>query len=152
MNTRIVREVTALDQTTKLAASIGGQLRGGELIELISDVGGGKTTFVGGLITGMGSMDRVSSPSFTVCNEYRAGSLTCYHFDFYRLNEPGIMAHEVTEIMHDRSAIIVVEWAGIIENVLPDARLTIQITATADTCRRFALSAPAAYSYLLENL
>lgn len=61
------------DQTHQLAAQIGANLKGGETIELVSDVGGGKTTFTKGLVRGAGSGDYVSSPTFTVCNMYIVG-------------------------------------------------------------------------------
>jgi len=62
-----------------------------EIIELRSDLGGGKTTFTQGLAAGAGSKDAVSSPTFTLKKIYRAGELHIYHYDFYRLNEPGIL-------------------------------------------------------------
>src|SRR6185312_5854101 len=84
-------ESISSDNTSDVAMKIGRKLQGGEVIELISDLGGGKTTFVRGLAKGMGSQDTVRSPSFTLSNEYRSGKLTLYHFDFYRLEDPGIM-------------------------------------------------------------
>lgn len=123
-------------------------MRGGEVIELVSDLGGGKTAFVRGLATGMGSKDIVRSPSFTLSNEYRAGGLTLYHFDFYRLNEPGIMRDELAEVLDDPKAVIAVEWADIVEDVLPDKRLTIHIKATGETRRQCTLSYPPKLSYI----
>ncbi len=117
----------------------------------MSDVGGGKTTFVRGLAKGMGSNDKVASPTFTISREYRAGDLTMYHFDFYRLPQAGIMAEELAEVVGDRQAVVVVEWAGIVENVLPAERLTIQITPTGETERVFNFSFPDKLAYLVEN-
>jgi tRNA threonylcarbamoyladenosine biosynthesis protein TsaE len=124
-------------------------MRGGEVVELISDLGGGKTAFVRGLAVGMGSRDAARSPSFTLSNQYRAGQLTLHHFDFYRLSEPGIMKDELAELLADRQAVVAVEWAGIVDDVLPPARLTIRIAATAETERKFIFEYPESLRYLI---
>lgn len=135
----------------ELAAGIGRKLRGGEAMELISDLGGGKTAFVRGLAQGMGSKDAVRSPSFTLSNQYAAGELTLYHFDFYRLSEPGIMRDELAEVIDDPQAVVAVEWADIVEDVLPDGRVSITITATGENARRFEFAYPPALRYLFPN-
>jgi tRNA threonylcarbamoyladenosine biosynthesis protein TsaE len=128
---------------------IGHKLKGSEVIELVSDLGGGKTAFVKGLAQGMGSTDTVRSPSFTLGNQYKAKRLTLYHFDFYRLKEPGIMRDELTEVLEDSQAVVVVEWGQIVEDVLPVKRLTINIKATGETNREFIMSYPISLDYLL---
>jgi tRNA threonylcarbamoyladenosine biosynthesis protein TsaE len=139
---------TSTDDTARLAERLGARLRGGEVIELVSDVGGGKTTFVKSLAKGMGSTDTVGSPTFTISREYTAGELTLYHFDFYRLHEPGIMAAELSEVLSDESAVVAIEWADIVEGVLPAERLTITITATGENERTFKFSCPQTLDYL----
>jgi tRNA threonylcarbamoyladenosine biosynthesis protein TsaE len=141
--------VTDLDATLQLAAVVGSRLRGGELIELVSDLGGGKTAFVRGLAQGLDSSDQVRSPSFTLRNEYRAGKLTMYHFDFYRLKEAGIMRNELSELLDDPEAVVAVEWADIVEDVLPGRRLTVTIRATGESGRQFVFNYPKELSYLL---
>ena len=133
----------------RLAGKIGRNMRGGETIELVSDLGGGKTAFVRGLANGMGSRDTVRSPSFTLSNQYRAGNRTLYHFDFHRLREPGIMRDELAEILSDPQAVVAVEWAGIVDDVLPPARLTVRIAATAETERKFIFEYPDSLQYLI---
>jgi tRNA threonylcarbamoyladenosine biosynthesis protein TsaE len=127
---------------------IGRKLHGGEVIELVSDLGGGKTAFVRGLAEGMGSTDTVRSPSFTLGNQYAANKLTLHHFDFYRLDKPGIMERELAEILEDTNAVVVIEWGGITEAVLPRDRLTVQIKPTGETSRQFSFSCPNSLSYL----
>lgn len=127
---------------------IGHKLRGGEVIELLSDLGGGKTTFVRGLAQGMGSGDAVRSPSFTLSNQYRANKLTLHHFDFYRLEEPGIMERELAEVLEDPRAVVVIEWGGIAEVILPAKRLSVTIRPTGETSRQFNFSCPNNLSYL----
>lgn len=126
-------------------------MKGGEMVELVSDLGGGKTAFVRGLAKGIGSKDPVSSPSFTLSNEYDAGKLRLYHFDFYRLTEPGIMRDELAECLADPEAVVAVEWADIVEDVLPTERLTIKIESTGDMSRALTFTYPAKLAYLLPN-
>jgi len=127
-------------------------LRGGEVIELISDLGGGKTTFVRGLARGIGSTDKVASPSFTISRIYQAGDTQLHHFDFYRLHEPGVVAHELAEIIHDTNSIVVIEWADIVQGVLPPARLTVQIRTTGDMTRTLKFNYPKSLSYIVKGL
>ncbi|MDL2341730.1 MAG: tRNA (adenosine(37)-N6)-threonylcarbamoyltransferase complex ATPase subunit type 1 TsaE [Patescibacteria group bacterium] len=140
---------TSLEQSLALAAQIGAKLQGGETIELISDLGGGKTAFVRGLAAGLGSTDRVSSPSFTLTNQYTAGDKTLHHFDFYRLSEPGVLKAELSEILTDKQNIVAIEWADIIADVLPADRLQITIRATGENSRQFNFSFPSSLAYLL---
>jgi tRNA threonylcarbamoyladenosine biosynthesis protein TsaE len=128
---------------------MGSRLRGGEVIELVSDVGGGKTTFVKDFAKGFGSTDSVASPSFTIFREYKAGDKTMYHFDFYRLSDPGIVANELAEVIDDDRAVVVVEWADIVEDVLPAEHVTIRIKSTSDTDREFEISYPETLAYLI---
>lgn len=116
---------------------------------LSSDLGGGKTTFVRGLAAGMGSSDHVSSPTFTISREYSAGPLTLYHFDFYRLHEPGVVAAELAEFLDDPHAVVAVEWGDVVEEVLPAKRLTIHLERTGDTTRLLKFACHEALAYLL---
>lgn len=119
------------------------------MIELSSDLGGGKTTFVRSLVKGMGSTDNVASPTFTISREYQAKGLTFYHFDFYRLQDAGLMANELAEVAGDSGSVVAVEWAGIVEDVLPKDRLRIEIIATGENVRQFTFTYPEKLSYLL---
>lgn len=143
---------TSSESTMRLAAQIGRRLKGGEVIELVSDLGGGKTTFVRGLAAGMGSPDKVASPSFTIMREYRAGQETLYHFDFYRLADAGLTGNELIEALQDPAGIVVVEWAEVVEDVLPAERLVITISATGEETRQLLFRYPESKSYLLSNL
>jgi len=126
-------------------------LRGGEVLELISDLGGGKTNFVRGLANGMGSQDAVRSPSFTLSNQYQAGNLTLYHFDFHRLSQPGIMRNELQEILADKNAVVAVEWPGIIEEVLPAEHLVIHIRPITESSRELTFRCPDSLKYLIPS-
>lgn len=138
--------------TEQLAERIGKQLRGGEVIELVSDLGGGKTTFVRGLARGLGSKTTVSSPTFKLSNEYTDGRLPLYHFDFYRLTEAGIMSEELAEVLAQSNTAVVVEWGDVIHDVLPRHRLTITLKTTGETTRQLVFSYPKELEYLINSL
>jgi tRNA threonylcarbamoyladenosine biosynthesis protein TsaE len=118
--------VEGSEETERIARSIGQHLHGGECMDLMSDLGGGKTTFTRGIVSGMGSSDQVSSPTFTIGKQYKYSDMTCYHFDFYRLQEPGLVAEELAEAIVDPKGVIVVEWAESVADVLPEERMTAQ--------------------------
>lgn len=122
------------------------------MIELVSDLGGGKTTFTRGLARGARSSDRVASPTFTINREYTCPHFKIVHFDFYRLSEPGVVANELAEVIGDPDCVTVVEWGDIVHGVLPDERCTIAITQTASGDREIACSYPASYAYIFEAM
>jgi tRNA threonylcarbamoyladenosine biosynthesis protein TsaE len=140
------------EETELLGQAIGKNLRGGEIIELLSDLGGGKTTFTRGLAKGFGSTDRVASPSFTISREYAAGDKRIHHFDFYRLGEAGIMSDEIAELVNDPSIVLVVEWADVVAEVLPAERITVLLRPTGNTTRSVTVSVPTMYDYITTGI
>lgn len=143
-----------VEDTLAIGAALGQVLKGGELIELTSDVGGGKTTFTKGLGYGLGCRDTIQSPSFTISRVYDCDrDLQLHHFDFYRLQDAGIMAVELAECISDPQAIVVVEWAGIVDMVLPTKRIRISINAVSETNRVFTITIPrGAVDYIADAL
>jgi tRNA threonylcarbamoyladenosine biosynthesis protein TsaE len=134
MNTELIWQTvtTSSDDTSKLGELLGSNLSGGELLELSSDLGGGKTTFTQGLARGLGSNDPVSSPTFTLSRIYKAkNGLQIHHFDFYRLDEPGVLRDQLTESLNDKYVVAVIEWSGIVKDVLPVERISIEFKPTA---------------------
>lgn len=126
----------------RLGESLGRLLRGGEAIELIGDVGAGKTTLVKGVARGMAIDEDVQSPSFTISRVYEApAKIHLAHYDFYRLHDAGIMADELHEVVHDPSTVTIIEWAEIVGGVLPEDRLTISIASPTETTRILMLKA-----------
>lgn len=139
----------SLDDTQALAQAIGSLLRGREVIELISDVGGGKTTFVKGLAKGLHVTDTVQSPTFTISRIYDGrDDLELHHFDFYRLNEAGVVADELNESLHQPNAIVAVEWGEIVHDVLPPHRITVRLKSTGDDQRVITITTPDGLTYL----
>ena len=140
------------NQTEKIAQLIGAELKGGEVIELIGDIGTGKTVFVRGLGKGMGSHDAVASPSFTVLRIYRAGELELHHYDYYRLSEAGILANQLDETLQNPKNIVVVEWANIVKGLLPTDRLAVSLSVTGVNGRKLYLKYSSALSYLIKGI
>lgn len=138
--------------TEKLGEIIGSNLKGGEVIELSSDLGGGKTTFVRGLSRGAGSEDHVSSPTFTISKVYKTSNFEINHFDFYRLNEPGLIKEELSEIFKDTNSVTIIEWAGIIKDILPEKTFNISIQYKAENSRLIAISYNENTKYLLAGI
>lgn len=137
----MIIEVTSEQETKELGQKIGALLTGGEVFQLIGDVGAGKTTFVKGLAIGLGVEDDVQSPSFTISRVYDArDELSLVHYDFYRLTDPGIMANELEEMVHDPKTVTVIEWADIVEGVLPDNHFTLRLVAPTETSRSIEIS------------
>lgn len=118
----------------------------------MSDLGGGKTTFVRGLARGAGSDDAVASPTFTISKVYEAPKFQIHHFDFYRLHEAGIIADELAEVVHDPGIVTVVEWADVVHHVLPAERLTIAIRQTPEGTRDLEFKASPTLQYVIEAL
>lgn len=136
----MIIEVSSEQETKQLAETIGKALKGGEVFELVGDVGAGKTTFVKGMAKGLAVEDDVQSPSFTISRVYEArDDLELVHYDFYRLTDPGIMANELNETVHDPKTVTVIEWAGIVEGVLPSNHYTISFEAPTETSRKITL-------------
>jgi tRNA threonylcarbamoyladenosine biosynthesis protein TsaE len=144
---------TGSADTERLGGLLGSRLNGGEVIELRSDLGGGKTTFTRGLAEGAGSKDRVSSPTFTLNRLYKTDKFSIYHFDFYRLDEPGILEDQLAEALNSND-VVVVEWAKIVDEVLPPERLAIEFKATANSPdeRTITFSYPEKYREMMTGL
>ncbi|MBR3253764.1 tRNA (adenosine(37)-N6)-threonylcarbamoyltransferase complex ATPase subunit type 1 TsaE [Candidatus Saccharibacteria bacterium] len=109
------------------------------VIELIGDVGAGKTTFVRGLAQGLGIKEPITSPSFTISKTYAipsGGTLT--HYDFYRLSDPGLMSDDLQESITN-SKIVIAEWADSVANILPKNRTTIHIKYNDEGSREIIL-------------
>lgn len=137
----MIIEVKSEAETQAYAEQLGGRLKGGEIIELVGDVGAGKTSFVKGLARGLTIADDVQSPSFTISRVYEArDGLRLAHYDFYRLSDAGIMKDELTETVQDKETVTAIEWADIVEGVLPDNRITIRFEATDETTRKLTIT------------
>ncbi len=111
------------------------------VIELVGDVGAGKTTFTRGLAKGLGVKKSVTSPSFTISKIYaleNGGSLI--HYDFYRLNDPGIMIDDLSEKLKNDKNIIVIEWGESVKNLLPNNHIILLFEKNDDGTRTITIN------------
>ena len=116
----------------QLGEAIGRSVSGGEVLELVGDIGAGKTTLTKGIARALGINEPVQSPTFTISRVYDSPKgLRLAHYDFYRLGEAGIMGDEIREAMDDDS-VIIVEWAGAVDDDLPKDRLVVKITTISE--------------------
>ncbi len=126
----------------RLGEKLGILLMGGEIIELVGDVGAGKTTLTKGIARGLTIDEDIQSPSFTISRVYDArDGLTLAHYDFYRLQDAGVMADELHETLHTPTAITIIEWADIVSGVLPAERLSIRIAPISEDVRKVEIKA-----------
>ncbi len=139
------------DKTEEIAQTIGRQLKGGEIIELVSELGGGKTTLTHGLAKGIKSKDKVASPSFTISRVYNGEKLNIHHFDFYRLNDAGLIQYELKDVMNNPNNVVVIEWPELLLNVLPENRLKIEIQYLDENVRKLLFTYPKSLTYLMGN-
>lgn len=115
---------------------LGKSLKPPKVIELIGDVGAGKTTITRGIAKGLNIEEPVTSPSFTIAKRYafpEDGILA--HYDFYRLLDPGIMSEDLYESINDKHTITIIEWGNSVENLLPENHLKIEIKLREDGSR-----------------
>lgn len=121
-------QVNSEQDMQKMAEKLAEDLTWPFCLEIIGDVGAGKTTFVKGLARALGSSDDVSSPSFTLNNRYDLPEeRVLSHYDFYRLSEGGVMHESLNEDLNDVQTSVVVEWGETIGASLPAQRYVLHI-------------------------
>ena len=116
------------EETENIAYNLAKSLTNGRIITLDGDLGAGKTAFVRGLARGLDSNDRISSPTFTIVNEYRSGRLPIFHFDVYRISSSDEMYDIGWEDYLSQNAVIVIEWSVNIKDILYMDCIRINIT------------------------
>ncbi len=126
------------ERTLELGRAIGSALTGGVCVALIGRLGAGKTWLTKGIALGNGLEEAsdVTSPTFTLINEYK-GSLHLYHIDAYRLDNPAQLASLGLDEMFDHGNAVVLEWADRVESLWPDDTIRIEIEPTSENKRRF---------------
>lgn len=129
------------DQTRRAGLRLGSLLQPGDLIGLIGDLGAGKTTLMQGIASGWGTLDQVTSPTFVLVNVYRRPNRQrLFHLDAYRL----VSSSEAEDLDIDsmlEDGTLVVEWAEKIQDILPQARLWLEIKWVDENQRDFLITA-----------
>ncbi len=127
--------VNNLNQLDELAKKIANNLNDNFCLELIGDIGTGKTTLTKLILKNLDFEGKVTSPSFAINNRYNLENSTVSHFDFYRLNKTGLDNQQLVEDLEDENTGVIIEWASTIKNTLPKDRLIIEIYYQPDESR-----------------
>ena len=122
-----VFEVNSANETLKLGEEFANNAKPGTVIALIGDLGVGKTVFTKGIAKGLGITENVTSPTFTILESYYGGKMPLHHFDVYRIGD----VEEMEEVGFDdcvySAGITIIEWAGIIEEIIPKGTYVVNI-------------------------
>jgi tRNA threonylcarbamoyladenosine biosynthesis protein TsaE len=122
-----IYETHSMEETRELGRQMGTAAGPGDVLTLSGNLGVGKTVFTKGFALGIGVTEAVSSPTFTIVQEYHSGRLPLYHFDVYRIGDP----EEMDEVGFDDyvygDGVSLIEWAELIEEILPEKRTRILI-------------------------
>lgn len=125
-------------ETERIGARFAEGLPGGTVVAMYGDLGAGKTAFVRGMAKGMGLDCRVSSPTFTIVNEY-LGSRELIHFDMYRLNSADELYDIGWEDYLNRGAVCAVEWSEKVLDAFTGEEYTVRIDKLDDVSRRIII-------------
>ena len=133
VNTRSPEETELTGQTLSKTLSAGA------VVALFGELGAGKTAFVRGLARGLGIAERVTSPTFTIVNEYTSGRLPLFHFDMYRLNSADDLFDIGWEDYLSRGGVCAVEWSENVMDALPEDTVWVRIAREGDTGRSITI-------------
>lgn len=123
----------------KIAEKLGKLVNSGDIICMVGDLGAGKTTFIQALAVGLGVEDCVTSPTFVLINEYD-GRIPLYHFDVYRINHISEMEDLGYEEYFYGDGVCAIEWADLIEDILPHNYLRVEIRITGTKTRQICFA------------
>jgi tRNA threonylcarbamoyladenosine biosynthesis protein TsaE len=126
----VERRVASVAEMEALGAKLAAQVGNVRLLSIRGPLGAGKTTLVRGMLHGLGHAGAVKSPTFTLVEPYTFGNLHFYHFDLYRLNDPGELEFLGVRDYLDGNGVCVVEWAERAQGVLPSPDVDIMIEPT----------------------
>lgn len=123
----MIIETFHVEETYQLGYTLGKEAKPGEIYCLLGDLGVGKTVFTQGFASGLDIIEPISSPTFTIIQQYEEGRLPFYHFDVYRISDIDEMDEIGYEDYFYNNGVCLIEWANIIEDILPEHIKTIII-------------------------
>ena len=127
-------------ETEKLGEALAQRLRPGDVVAYRGDLGAGKTAFTRGLAKGLGVREPVTSPTYTIVNEYTSGRMPLFHFDMYRLHSADDLFDIGWEDYLDRGGVCAVEWSENVEEALESPiRVTIRHSEQGPDCREITI-------------
>ena len=126
-------------ETEAVGAALARVLEPGTVIAYTGDLGAGKTAFTRGLARGLGITDAVTSPTYTIVNEYLSGKMPLFHFDMYRIKDEDDLVSTGFYDYEERNGIILAEWSENIPFAVPEDAVKVTIEKTGETTRRFTV-------------
>ena len=126
-------------ETETVGAALAEKLTAGDVIAYEGDLGAGKTAFTRGLARGLGITDPVTSPTYTIVNEYLSGKLPLFHFDMYRLSCADDLFDIGWEDYLERGGVCAVEWSENVEEAMEGA-IRVKIEKTGDETRKITIT------------
>jgi len=125
-----------LKETEEFGRRFADSLKAGSVVALIGPLGAGKTTLSQAIARGLGVTETLTSPTFTIVQEYETGRLPLYHFDVYRVSDPDELFEMGFEDYLRRGGVCLIEWADLIEDMLPYDTITLRIDYSEDEDQR----------------
>ena len=113
--------------TRALGAKLANEMQPNQVYALIGDLGTGKTTLAKAIARGLGVTETLTSPTFTIVQEYETGRLPLYHFDVYRVNDEDELFEIGLEDYFHKGGVCLIEWADLIEDLLPPDVITVRL-------------------------
>lgn len=131
-NKIMILESQSEEETFLIGMKLGQEAKAGDVFTLIGDLGVGKTVFTKGIGAGLGIVEDISSPTFTIIQQYDDGRIPLYHFDVYRIGDVEEMFELGFEDYFYGKGLTLIEWANLIEEILPAKRKEITIEKNLD--------------------
>ena len=126
-------------ETEKVGEALGKVLKPGSILAYEGDLGAGKTAFTRGLARGLGATEQVTSPTYTIVNEYLSGRMPLFHFDMYRLASSDDLWDIGWEDYLERGGVCAVEWSENVADAMEDA-ITVCIQKTGEDSRKITIT------------
>ena len=139
----MVYETFSPEETYEIGRRMGSEARTGLVITLDGDLGAGKTLFTKGFAEGLGITEPVSSPTFTILQEYEGGRMPLYHFDVYRIGDPAEMEEVGFDDYIYGDGATLIEWSELIEELIPEEAVRIVMerdAAKSEAYRRITIT------------
>ena len=133
------------EETEKIGEALAKSLQPGTILAYRGDLGAGKTAFTRGLARGLGCKETVTSPTYTIVNEYLGGRLPLFHFDMYRLTSSDDLWDIGWEDYLDREGVCAVEWSENVQDAMENA-ITVTIEKLGETTRRITIEGGQGYA------
>ncbi len=131
--------ITSQDELPDVAQAVIRSLGRRTVVAFRGGMGAGKTTLIREIVAALGSADTVTSPTFAIVNQYKAGKERIHHFDFYRIDDQREAYDFGYEEYFYSGDLCLVEWPEKIEQLLPENTMNVRITADSDTARTFEI-------------